>query len=92
LRPTEAFERYLAWTAVRFEPFLRQLNLIDALVIRHAEDEMLILNLYPDPVDGQAGYAAAAAKLAEHTEGNIARTETHTGRAFDLAKLPVGSH
>lgn len=87
LRSDEALERFIAWGRERFEPLLRQLGQLDALVIRSAEDTMAVLNLYPEPIEGQAGYRQVVAKVADFAAGNLELVEFQTGQAFDLAML-----
>ena len=48
---------------------------------------MAVLNLYPEPLKGQAGYQQVVAKVADFTAGNLDLVEIQTGQAFDLAML-----
>jgi hypothetical protein len=83
----EALERFIGRGLERFEPFLRQFGLLDAIVIRYGVDKVAVLNLYAEPADGQAGYHQLIAQLADFTAGNLDRIEIKTGQAFDLAML-----
>jgi hypothetical protein len=87
LRTTEALERYIAEGYRRLEPMSRRLGLVDRLVIRYGNDELAVLNLYPEPVLGHAAYEEVNAVLADYAAGHIERIETRTGQAFDLAML-----
>jgi hypothetical protein len=87
LHEAGALERFVRDGYARFAPLLRRLGLIDFLMIRTADDEVAILNLYADPVAGQAAYAEAVAAVADYTAGQMERIALHTGRAFDLSML-----
>jgi hypothetical protein len=87
LRSDEALERFVAWGRERFDSLLRQLGQLDALVIRYGEDSMAVLNLYAEPVEGQAGYRQMVAKVADFATGNLDLVEARTGEAYDLAML-----
>jgi hypothetical protein len=87
LRPPGALERFIRDGYERFAPLARQLGLIDMLMIRTAADEVAILNLYADPVAGQAAYAAAVRAVTDFTTGHMERIAVQTGRAFELAML-----
>ena len=87
LRAAGALERFVREGYERFTPVLRQLGLLDMLMVRTTDEEVAILNLYADPVVGQAAYTEAVAAVAEYTEGHMERIATHTGQAFDLAML-----
>ena len=62
-------------------------NTLDGVTVVTAEDEVAILNLYADPVAGQAAYAEAVRAVADYTAGHMERISAQTGRAFDLAML-----
>jgi hypothetical protein len=87
LRRPGALERFVREGYERFTPLLRRLGLIDMLMVRTTEDEVAILNLYADPVVGQAAYAEAVAAVADYIAGHMERIATSTGKAFDLAML-----
>jgi hypothetical protein len=87
LRAAGALERFVREGYERFASMVRQLGLIDMLMIRLPDDELAILNLYADPVVGRAAYAEAVTAVADYTEGHMERIAAHTGRAFDLAML-----
>jgi hypothetical protein len=87
LRAAGALERFVREGYARFASMVRQLGLIDMLMIRLPDDELAILNLYADPVVGRAAYAEAVTAVADYTEGHMERIAAYTGRAFDLAML-----
>jgi hypothetical protein len=69
LRSDEALERYIAEGYRHLEPTLRRLGLVDGMVIRYADDEMAVLNLYADPVQGHSGYQEAMSAVTEYAAG-----------------------
>ena len=70
------------------QPTLPKFGQLDVLVlIRSAEDKMAVLNLYPEPLNQEAGYQQVVAKVAENTAGSLNLVEIQTGQAFDLAML-----
>jgi len=87
LRSDKALLQFVEWGREQFEPLLHELGQLDVLVIRSAEDKMAVLNLYPEPLKGQAGYQQVVAKVADFTAGNLDLVEIQTGQAFDLAML-----
>jgi hypothetical protein len=87
LRSLRALEHYIAEGTRRFHPLLRELGLIDALVIRLGEDEMEVLSLYEDPVDGQAAHQEALTAMAGYMEGQVELVRTRSGRAYDIPLL-----
>jgi hypothetical protein len=87
MRSDATLERFVAEGYRRFAPVIRRLGLIDMLMIRYGEDELAVLNLYADPVAGQAAYAEAGAAVAAYASGHFERIAVRTGQAFDLAML-----
>jgi hypothetical protein len=87
MRSDGDLERFIAEGYRRFEPKIRSLGLIDGMVIRYADDELVVLNLYADPIEGESAYAEAMTMVAEYAAGYMERIATQTGQAFDLPQL-----
>ena len=57
------------------------------MVIGYADDELVVLNLYADPVEGESAHAEAMTVVAEYAAGYMERIAARTGQAFDLPQL-----
>jgi hypothetical protein len=86
LRSLGALERFVRDGYTRFATLLRRLGLIDMLMIRTAEDELAILNLYAQE-GARAANPEAIAAMREYTAGHVTRIASATGKAYDLAML-----
>lgn len=87
LQAPGAFDRFLVDGNRTYFPVLRRMGVLDAMFIPHGEDQLAVLDLYGDPIEGHAVYEEAVAALAEYIDGKLEPQEVRTGRAYDIPLL-----
>jgi hypothetical protein len=87
LRAPHALAEYLQEAMERYLPILRRLGLLDMHVVRLADDVILVVHLYLDPIEGNADYQEAVAATQNVLGSKVEFIKGHTGRAYDAPQL-----
>jgi hypothetical protein len=69
------------------QDFLHELGLLDRMVIRVTDDQLLVVNLFPEGLDGATIYHEAIARRPNMIYRKVALISGETGRAFDIPAL-----
>jgi hypothetical protein len=80
-------EEWVRKTWADNQDFLRELGLLDRLVIRVASDQLLVVNLFPVGMDGASVYHDAIARRPSMIYRKVALISGETGRAYDIPAL-----
>lgn len=87
LHPPGALRAWLQDFWANNEDFLKELEVLDRMVIRTAEDELLVVNLYPEGSPGLQRYKEAAERRPHITTGRVTFIDGIEGRAYDMPAL-----
>jgi hypothetical protein len=87
LRAPDALAEYLQVAMTRYLPILRRLGLLDMHVVRLADDVILVVHLYQDPIEGNVDYQEAIAATQNVLGSKVEFVKGHTGRAYDAPQL-----
>ena len=87
VRDDAAFRGLMQSSLRRHVSILRDLGLLDIIVVRVAEDVFLAVTIYEEEAEGQAGWAASQVAFREDLMGNFELISRVAGPAYDLPQL-----
>ena len=87
VREATAFHELLHTSLGKHVAILRDLGLLDIIVVRIADDVLLAVTIYEDEVEGQAGGAASQVAFRDDLLGKMELISRVAGPAFDLPQL-----
>ena len=87
VRAEDTFRDFLQKSLGKHVAILRDLGLLDILVVRIADDVMLAVTIYEDEAEGQAGWTASQIAFKDDLRGKLELIGRVAGPAFDLPQL-----
>ncbi len=87
IQPAEELAAHLRGVWTHYSQLLRQVGLLDVLVVRTGEDEMLAIRLYDDSRADDLANEEAVTTLGTEYLSKVTAIEKRVGRAFDAPQL-----
>lgn len=87
VRDEAAFRGFLQSSLGKHVAILRDLGLLDIVVVRVADDVMLAVTIYEDEAEGQTGWTASQIAFRDDLNGKLELINRIAGPAFDLPQL-----
>lgn len=87
LRGPDTLDAFLEQRMGEYLALLRDLGLLDMHVVRLADDVIVAVHFYAEPIESNAAFNEAITATQEVLGSKVALVKGHTGRAFDVPQL-----